>query len=416
MEHQPVIPTQERREQPNLEPITIEFAKQMIDPPGRDPRISTFCQAVLDIYNGRNLDSDDIGVTRGNLTKILETAAQKDNQASYAVNKILRCFQKQFMYRITDVDYPYPPNDVSVWRNKILTVLSTDMVDEVIADLKERETQSNVVQRYSVLKLIMSLTAERHELPPQILDVGCSQNLGLKKLATGGDFEKLKVMPESGGDNRSLTRRVNRLIAHPISIGRSMGVDLYDLQERANVEWVHACSSYPSELLDLRRQREAYELVNAQVPNVSFVQSDITEHLNISTGQSEFKHERRIYDIIFASTSMYQMTEHQRQRTYENAYKHLKPQGMMIVQDFVSITKGRLRFRGPGSDRYAYRTIVKEKNRDFEDPQELLIWENARCLRLKLGLGKIIVANEVRSMHDLLSMPLSMLLRKNPSN
>ncbi|MDB5169313.1 MAG: hypothetical protein JWO41_669 [Candidatus Saccharibacteria bacterium] len=387
-------------------PLIAEFAKQMVDPPGGDDRIALFFQGMLDVLHGREVPPElqhEVGVH----LQILNTAIlDSEIVPSYAANKLLRTFQKQFMYRNTGHEYPFTTRSVEPWRSGILTVLLTPRLNEVIQDLITRQTQSNVVQRYNALKFILTSCVSPDVAHPQLLDIGCSQNLGLKKIALGGAFEDVRIVePRSNGNtrqNRRISYKYNSLSRSPFRIGRSMGVDLYDLRDEANAEWVYACSSYPSELLNEARLEEARQLKSMDVMNVSFTQSDISAALRINTDVDGDIPERRLYDVAFASTVMYQMTKTEREKTCQLVYDRLTPEGIMVIQDFVKLDSRQLRFSGPGSDKFTYRTVVKNKQTDFDKSEEIFIWETARCTKAQLGLGQLMVAGRLLTVSDFL--------------
>src|SRR5258706_9136232 len=92
------------------------------------------------------------------------------------------------------------------------------------------------------------------------------------------------------------------------------------------------------------------------------------------------------------STFMYQL-EHYQAKIMETARKILKPDGVVVIQDFAqkNLDPSRLDFQGSWFNTpYTYRTFVYGAVTDWK-MMEALQWKNGRCTEVRAGqdFGKI---------------------------
>ncbi|HET8991844.1 MAG TPA: hypothetical protein VFN31_02310, partial [Candidatus Saccharimonadales bacterium] len=153
-----------------------ELQRQAINPPAGDERIAAFSQAFVH-YASTPEGEDWLGIIEG----------RKFEAVSYGANLLLRAVQKQLLPQDA---YPYEYDEESAWHEAFVSIANnTQSACQLRHDLETKVTQSNVVERYKAFKLTMELAAPVISGAPTILDVGCSRNHGLKKLALNLPFK-----------------------------------------------------------------------------------------------------------------------------------------------------------------------------------------------------------------------------------
>jgi hypothetical protein len=319
---------------------------------------------------------------------------------SYAVNLVLRALQKQLSRRPDSTGYPDAYTTPEPWRDSIAWVSEPENTAEhydFVADLTYRQVQSNVAERYKSIALIAQLMSPRLSEHPTILDVGCSQNQGLKKLALSGQipFAPFHSMSEQPPERTRLeTEILNKLLVRAVPLGPSIGIDAIHADDANNKEWARSCSFYPSELLNDHR-REEYDLLEmAHPPQVGFYQADFAD-LDIDDLLRQSPSER--FDIVSFSTVLYQVSEEQRATMIANARKLLKPSGLIVIQDFVTLDEQdhtKLVFHPNWFEySYIYTTVVIDPLDTTGRAHEVFRWENGRCNKMKAGrdLGRVML-------------------------
>lgn len=340
-----------------------ELERQAMQPPDRDVRISAFCKAMRTA-----LEDEPI---RKPIASALE---QRPAMAgSYAANLLLRAFQKQLI--IADPEYPVPYDTTARWQQAIGNVMVRDYSrTELLSDIAQRDVQSNVSERYKVLPLLFGLFSEQLPARPAVLDVGCSQNHGLKRLALGIPFSPIERAEAAGLD------RLNRLVTVPPQLSIGLGVDISPLTSD-NVAWAKYCSFYPSELLDETAVKMYSQLDMSQPTNVSFRQCNL-----LTTELAEYY---QAFDVVLASTFMYQLSASDQKLMRAKLRQYVKPTGIIVYQDFVRVAgihNDKLDFsKSWFAQPYSYRTIVEQAASQNGRLAELFVWENGRCRAMRMG-------------------------------
>lgn len=373
----------EQQGSPAREEFLTEIRWQAENFPTGDEIGSAFCVAAEEMM-AENLE----------FSNLVDTFIdeQPDHTPSYRLNILWHSLQKQLLRRVRDSDAPYPGayNEPAQWKKAIaaVSVPYSEENEEFYFDINYRHLQSNVAERYKAFALIMQLSGERLFEPAKILDVGCSQNLGLKKLALtnlGTHFNDIEVIEFGDTDseiivNKELSEHMNSLLRGRLAIGDSVGVDMVQSDDARNKEWAKACSFYPKELMMPERVEEYDYLDAANPPNVDFLWEDFSE---IDTEQLEAQ-----YDIVTFSTMLYQSDRSAQAKMLSNALRCVKPGGIVIVQDFLSSdskNQDQLYFsKSWFKHLYGYRTLLL----DSQDPtrfHEIFRWENGRCKRMLPG-------------------------------
>lgn len=343
-----------------------ELIRQACTPPKNDQRIEAFCQALLIVLRDPQFK---------NLCESLNKIAE--NSPSYAVNKALRVFQYQLLE--TKSNYPLDYIAPKEWEEAIRSVSADEMTGyEVMQYLENRDIQSNVVERYKAVKLVMLLLGSRIGTTPSLLDVGCSRNHGLKKLALNLPFDPISpgVNDDRLGTIPFMNTTLSALLDVPLCIRNSIGLDLVSPEAFSAARWAKSCSFYPTELLNTYKVAEYDYLDSVQIPEVRQAQHDILQdNLEaVSDGQQ--------FEVIICSTLLYQLDVYERYKVQKMLRSRLRDNGVIIYQDFASksTAPGAIQFESNWFEYiYPYRTLVEFANDDEHILYEVLRWNNGRC-------------------------------------
>lgn len=370
--------------------IQAELRLQAERPPAQDHRIAAFSEALLQALSDTPVRSFYEFVL----------GHRRQLSPSYGVNLSLRAFQKQLLRHAQQWDYPKAFTEPQAWYDSFHYFLdeARPPADEITFDLCIRDAQSNVSERYKSLKLIGNIFAARLGPKPTVLDIGCSQNLGLKRLAANLPFAPLKgsaaiFEPEAeksfAGDSQ-LNDRLNNLLSSEFALAHGVGVDIWPKADPLVREWAKSCSFYPSELLQ-RQLLKSYERLEAlDDPAVSFAHLDFAEPLPDAAGRTA----RRglglpRYELVCFSTVLYQQNRQQLETMLANARLLVAEHGLIVVQDFARLDRlrpGRLVFEQSWfAQHYPYRTFVYDPTQPEAGFSELMRWQNGRCEKVALN-------------------------------
>lgn len=319
----------------------------------------------------------------------------------------LRCFQKQAMRDNSS----YPKGFTAErWR----TVISGYMADpgishEIEWDLHNRHLQTNVSDRYKSLPPIVAWLRAHGRLRERvsILDIGCSVNAGLKKLAlmdviSGEEFTPTQVhIPEdydrpwlgSQADDE-LTEKASRLQNTPVNLGVSIGVDREDMSRKDNLEWARACLT-PEEFVN--GESESYDKLEIiRFPHVKFMKRDFLDNYEAQFLKSSPEN-HEFFDIVSLFTVLNQLSDRDRMRMLQVARRYVKPTGLVVIQDFARVDPDlpvEIQFlNNDWNKNFSYRTIVLDKLMTHDGYQEVWRYDGGRCARVQAGLGRIATAD-----------------------
>jgi len=373
-----------------------ELRLQTEKPAGGDMRTSAYCEA------SRGLLQDDPDYQKIVNAVLFE---REGVHPSDGVNLVLRALQKQ-LTKIPRSEYPEAYTYPDPWKEALeyATQEGSSFHDEFITDIRTRNVQSNVSERYKAVALVANLMQERLGKKPSILDVGCSRNHGLKRLTMGNKYrfsqvtaEELVVdnlgVPIKSIPDRQATYSVQEVLEPGLRLGRSLGLDVVPIENEDNKEWARSCSFYPSELLDREKVKAYDELDETERQNVGFYHGDFTD-LNFEDFEGHSPVTR--FDVVTFSTVLYQISSEKHEAMFENAKKLLKPNGIILIQDFAEIDledHSKLRFfENWFKEPYLYRTIMLDPKIQNGGLIELFRWDNGRCNKLLSGshLGRVV--------------------------
>jgi hypothetical protein len=355
-------------------------------PPRGDPIIGAYCIALHQIAQ-----TQEYGVVIDNFLE-----DHPGISPSYAQNKLLRPTQAYELR--TNPDYPHGGFDnPNRWLRTFETILDDpENFGNFFIDSR-RNVASNVSERYKAIKLIMLTVGERFETAPNILDIGCSQNLGLIRLAashqrTHDHHKHLDDHAETGSLNTNWiidatdTSSLKRLLSIDAPIGGSVGIDIMNVEDPLVKGWAKSCSFYPSELFDARKVAQYEQLAQSRSEAVSFFRGDFAD---FDHAQFQVTYPNKKFGLVTFSTMLYQCSPAERQRMLENAMLYVHPEGVIVIQDFVKTNSSdphELQFyKNWFARKYRYRTMVLDMREPELGFQELFRWDSGRCEKMKAG-------------------------------
>lgn len=386
-------PTENDRLQ--IVPFQEGLLHEIEKPTDGDPRIRAFAQATLEeIQRG--------GPLVDSLIEVFAWHRYIDDKfpSPYARRLLLRALQKQALslqeQNILELPYPEAFRDPAAWR--YLLNYRTDYA-ELGDDMSSLRIQSNISERYKSIPLTWHALTDRLGPNPRVLDVGCSMNIGLRKLQLLDDYPfgyttGIKQLSESPiwTEDLAVSRGLESLLNLPNGLGRSIGIDLHPVlpDDEEMRQWIKSNSFYPSELLtDIQRVEEFNELSRIKEVENAEVYYKITDASDKEM-IGRFKDDQRAWrpDLIVASTVMHQMTKSQVAETIANMRFLSDNKAVMLINDFVQVNpdaQNGLTFINQERwvEPFTYRTLVRDFATD-EPWQEYYHWANGRCHQILL--------------------------------
>ena len=259
---------------------------------------------------------------------------------------------------------------------------------------------SNVSERSKLL--MASLVLKGKPGPINILDMGCSLNHIWTRLARYDlkalRYEDTEVMRTVPADIRSQPKkdymqswRLNHVLKNAeVTLGPSIGMDVHDAgRDPVFKNWASSNSFYMGELLDQKRRRQFDILNRAQPRQVGFLFGDITAWKPEATG--------RRFDVAYLSTMLYQLKPDEVTAALSNAERSLKPDGLVVCQDFVDVKPDGSFDFDKHRGLWSYRVWVKDMARSEEGFQEYFRARTGRAREVVLGagLGQLAMAREL---------------------
>ena len=214
---------------------------------------------------------------------------------------------------------------------------------------------ANIPRRSVVYAGVIALAGREGE--QRILDVGCSMNLSLVSLATRGlNLGGLEVVEpfESNGTKTfevsdSNTEALNTLIrTNHVEVGPSLGIDILDWRKDPKLaNYVRSNSFYLEELFDTQLISQFDRLSRRKPKNVGFQIMDITVDYTDPEAREKAGVEDpgfdESFDVVYLSTMLYQLKKAERVIALANAHRWVKPDGLIVVQDFVDFKAKRVK-------------------------------------------------------------------------
>lgn len=307
--------------------------------------------------------------------------------ASHLFTQILRATQNQLYNHYPS--YPEAFLDEQQWADAFDWILSDPgRINQFTQDIQTRPLQSNVPERYKGLKAFIVLARKIGRISTcSVLDIGCSQNAGLKQITSGLPFEPPQVVVQEGqgyAADTGLSTGFQKIINAPLELKTGVGVDLH--HPEAARSWAWSCSFNPSKLLDPQYVAIFKALITTDYPNIHFFKGDFSDFDHAAFADAFPK---TSFDIVHISTTLYQLNQHQRKAILKNAYQYANQ--FIVVQDFLRIDPTdptQLQFRNDWQDEpFPYRTVAC----DVRDPSgawhDIFWWTDGRCSKILARVG-----------------------------
>lgn len=343
----------------NFDPSLLdEIIDQSHNPPGRDPVLGAFYEATLQTIDRGEPFSDLIHGVKINRQEITD---------KHLVNLLFRTYQ---FVRLSQGDLAYRYiRDVAWWHTELSKIAGQDDGWKTFEQvLLERSTTTTIYQRYAGPYALITHLFDGQ--PVTVTDLGCGGNYGLRGIELGEPFKPI--------DDQTPQMRVNKLLSKPINLLSGLSVDKEEPDSEDARRWRFACSFYPNEL-DGIEDLQKFEAKIRGSQRVRFIQGDLL------SATFDLKQKS---DVLILSTILYQLGRQDQTRLMERARDWLKPQGILIVQDFAEKDPkdpAHLDFSESWFGReFSYRTFVASTITQWAF-NEALQWNNGRCNLARAG-------------------------------
>lgn len=242
-------------------------------------------------------------------------------------------------------NYPYDPKlklrTITGWK-KIYKEIVSNYLDLYSEIMQTKDIQTTNIQRGVAFPWITHRIFCDKKI--RVLDLGCSANLIWQRLThnQNGDFY---------AKDFTLHQQVMKHASDSINISKEIGIDHVDpFRNRESIRWFLSCRHIrevtAEKLKSMQTQIKSYR--KSYKNKTKIIEGDILEKA-IGLG---------FFDMVTASTVMYQLTKSQRRQLIEMTPNFLDPNGVMIVQDYCKSNKhGGLTFI-VGAEEYAYKTSI----------------------------------------------------------
>jgi hypothetical protein len=310
---------------------------------------------------------------------------------------ISRCIQFELLKENSAYPHEGVPDD---WAEKINELLDDPVSHESIFEsLMTRSLQTNVPDRYKSVHLIFKWLEANGRLgrAPLWMDIGCSQNFGMKrawtmgKIDTEGRFDsysdtEVYIPDEQHQDlvrHPRLTEAVGFLLNQEVRFHIGTGLDKQDMYDPEVRLWAKSCLR-PTEISSPQKGSFDY-FDNINPKQVTFTQLDVlsedaTQFMEVSSDDIGN------YDVVSAVTMAYQLSEPERLKLFEVINRYARPNGVVIIQDFAQLDPqdtARLKFEDDWfAMPYNYRTFIFDKLRPEAGFKEIMHWSSGRCENL----------------------------------
>jgi len=341
--------------------VIAEFADLAAHPPGKDPYMGAFYEAMGALIQ-KNGDVEQL---------ITETLQERDITPKHLANLLFRGVQFIELFHRRNQRYPYSLNTPDAWTQELADIMHHDQA--VLRDvLLTKDTTTTIYQRYIGTRVILNALLPNR--PLAVADFGCGGNYGLRGIALDEPFKPF--IDHTPG------RLVTQLVQQPLKLHEGLAIDRENPLDADTTRWRLACSFYPQELNQLP-DVIALEKRLQRANNVRFFQGDLR---TLPVGSANVP--VHSYDAVVMSTMCYQLPYEDHEGIMHNAARMITPDGIIIVQDFAEkdgTDPTRLNFavnwfKTP----FSYRNFIAGPRTNWE-MKEVLRWNNGRCEEVMPG-------------------------------
>jgi len=211
-----------------------ELVEQSLHPPGEDPSLGAFYQAVVEIINDNHHPlSTLIGETR---------QLRPQLTVKHFVNLLFRGIQYIKLDNLTENPAYTSYRQPRQWQDELYLIASNPDSRTVLTEvLVNRSTTTTIYQRYAGVHIVTAYIADGS--PVLMADLGCGGNYGLRGIELHKPFKPVvDLTPE---------RLASHLLSQDINLERGLAIDQEDPDDPDVRRWRLACSVYPQELSQL---------------------------------------------------------------------------------------------------------------------------------------------------------------------
>lgn len=338
------------------------FSVEAVNPPGRDKCMSAFYTALSDLATN---DERTQELLRSTLEKRRLTP-------QHLTNLIFRVVQYVELFERKNPDYPTRYTEPAQWKDEIQQLLNEDepLIEEF---LLTKDTVTTIYQRYAGTQATLNLVFPNQNI--RVADFGCGGNYGLPGISKNIPFDPI--------DDETPDQKVTQLLKNEAKVKEGLAIDKIDPLDIEQKKWRIACSFYPRELSQIANVMILESAVR-DIENVRFLEADL---LNLKVNHANGTLPQAHFDAVAINTVLYQLSEDEREKVLDVAERSIKPNGIIIVQDFAEqniADLSQLKFtRNWFKEPFSYRTFIRKgKNPVFH---EFLQWSDGRCRKVRAG-------------------------------
>ena len=348
-------------EAPRLTPAAVEqqlseFEQGLIEfwrePPDGSDILRSFAVAAATDFNSQKFPE-----FREVISGLIQNrpTAMRD----YRIQLLWRALQKQLLKKDRQgqdlPQYPDAYRQPAPWQTAFQVIIKDPLSrHELEEDLHTKHIQTNEPQRYAGKKL--AIRGHEEQLPdqPSLLDIGTSAGLGLVQLMKNIPFAEIRIAGPLVEEDPSIIPLFHRKFLGKLALGKVVGVDKV-LIDPGSIEWIEACSYYPTELASEKRRQHRHRLyqhrpeLDQRLIDITVADKQLEEIQKITPEGS--------YTVTSALTTYYAMTKRgERKRALQNQVKltsHLQ-----VVQDFADLSEDN-------PDELKFRVNVRGSNNLF---------------------------------------------------
>ncbi len=308
---------------------------------------------------------------------------------------------------------------VKGWEDIILPLYIGDDMPKEFELALELPNSANPPGRHWLQILAMAIMGKTG--PQTVLDKGCSINTNLKCMALPRD-EDLYYFPMPVVSNKNKRSAIDEkktkalrkfLMEQMVILETGLGMDLYNWQRPELALHAKSSTFYLDELSNQQLVDQYDRIVATKPANVKFQQVDVAIDYDKPDALEELEKSRRriifgrqqlqppeidfLFDVVCIRTMLYQLNSKQRRTVLENAHKWIKPDGIIVVQDFINYDPDNgfspiPQRNWPGN----YKTWIKNMKKSKDGFVHYFTADSGRARRVVFGpaMAKLALPNQ----------------------
>lgn len=335
-----------------------EFVDQAKNPSVGDQSWSAFFTALSDLYRKNSKLQKFIDHIR---LKRLQMTNKHFSHLFFKAVQFVKIAQGDLSYK----DF----KDAELWEKELLKILSSRKeLGTIRKILLKNHVTTTIYERYIGPSAI--ILKYFSNLPVEIADFGCGGNHGLRGIELNEPFSPFEDKTPLGA--------VSEILRGQIKLKKGIAVDRQNPDSKHIRDWRIACRFFPVELNGFEDYLKFEEKIKYS-KRVRFKKSNVLE---LSNNLNEK------FDAIIMSLVLYQLDENERESALKTAAKFLKPNGILIIQDYCIIKPNKadqLDFNVTWHTKnFSFRTFIFGKSTGHKF-KEILRWYDSRCKSVVAG-------------------------------